>query len=261
MKKPMRLTFSRLNEIHRMRDRLERDGFPRLQMSLLVTITGAAGFVASFLLLHAGMRAMSLRYLLVCAISYVVFLLLLWLWLRTRAEDYVDVPNISDGLPSHNGCGDLSPPFNGNGGDFGGAGANGSFDGAADSLSGTPDLGVTDSGGVVGDALSAAAQAEELAIPLVVLILLVTLILSSLYVIYSAPMLFAELLVDGVLAAGLYRKLRGIENRHWLETAVRRTFWPFLITALVAGAAGWAMEVYAPTAHSIGDVLYHVKPL
>lgn len=39
--------FHRHHEIRRIRADLERDGFPRLQMFLLVALTGASGFVAS----------------------------------------------------------------------------------------------------------------------------------------------------------------------------------------------------------------------
>ena len=70
----------------------------------------------------------------------------------------------------------------------------------------------------MGEALGAAAQADELAIPLGTLIVVVavvaTLALSSLFLVWSAPVLFAELLVDGALAAGLYRRLRRIDPRH-----------------------------------------------
>lgn len=118
---------------------------------------------------------------------------------------------------------------------------------------------VGDSGSSVGDALGSVAEAEEFAIPLVVLILLGAMLFSSLFMIYSAPVLFAELLVDGVLSASLYRRLRGLETRHWLETAFRRTALPFALTAAIVSASGWGMALYAPEAHSIGDVLSHSK--
>lgn len=249
----------RLQEVHRTRARLERDGFPRVQMFLLVMLTGAAGFLASFLMLHAGMHQMWLRYLVAVGIAYLVFLLLLWLWLRTSASDYVDIANLVPDGPDTS-CGGAahgtSPardadnvPFKGKGGEADGGGASGWFDTPQDCTpiaEDTPDA--------VGQALGAATEAEELAIPLVVLVLVGAALFSSLLVVYSAPLLFAELVVDGMLAASLYKRLRRIERRHWLETAVRRTLLPFALTAVLAAAAGFAMTLYAPNAVSIGGV-------
>jgi len=246
----VRTLFHRSAEIQKIRRDLERDSFPRLQMFLLVAITGTAGFVASSLLLSNGLLEIWLRYLASFGVAYLVFLTLLWLWLRTRGEDWNDFPNISDvGSPS--GSHSTGGSFTGNGGDFGGGGASGSFDAPADIHNGAVD--------VVGDALGSAAEAEEFAIPLVVLIFIGVLFVSSFFMIYSAPVLFAELLVDGVLSASLYRKLRGLETRHWLETAIRRTFWPFAMTAIMVSATGWAMSRYAPEAHTLGEVILHAK--
>jgi hypothetical protein len=95
-------------------------------------------------------------------------------------------------------------------------------------------------------------------IPLLVAALAVGLALSSLYVIYSAPTLFAELLLDGALAATLYRRLRGIETRHWVSTALRRTVLPFATTAVFVSVAGWGLHQFAPGAQSVGDAFrYH----
>ena len=240
--------FHRHHEIRRIRGDLERDGFPRLQMFLLVTLT----FVASYILLHSGFVEMWLRYLASFGVAYLMFLFLLWLWLRTRAEDYTDLLGISE-LPS-SGSGSSGTCYSGKGGDFGGGRASGSFDAQSESISV-----ISDSGSSVGDALGTVAEAEELAIPLVVLILFGAMLFSSIFMIYSAPVLFAELLVDGVLSASLYRRLRGLETRHWLETALRRTALPFALTAAIVSGFGWGMAVYAPEAHSIGDVISHSK--
>ena len=244
--------FHRHYEIQRIRNDLERGSFPRLQMLLLVALTGASGFVASYILLHTGLVEMWLRYLASFGVAYLMFLVLLWLWSRTRAEDYADIPDVS-GSPS-SGSGSSGASYGGKGGEFGGGGARGSFDGSDESI---PIIG--DAGGSGGDGLGSVADAGEFAIPLVVLVLMGAMIYSSLFVIYSAPTLFAELLVDGVLSASLYRKLRGLETRHWLETALRRTAWPFIFTAAIVSASGWAMTLYAPEAHSIGDVISHAK--
>ncbi len=242
--------FNRRREILKIRGDLERDGFPRLQMFLLVALTGASGFVASYLFLHAGIVEMWVRYLAAFGVAYLFFLLLLWLWLRTQAEDYVDLPLE---LLSVNSDGS-GTGYSGEGGSFGGAGASSSFDAPSESVST-----IGNAGDSVSDVLDTALEADEFAIPMVVLVLIGTLFFSSFLMIYSAPVLFAELLVDGVLSATLYRRLRSLETRHWLETAVRRTAWPFILTAAIVSASGWAMTLYAPEAHSIGDVVFHSK--
>ncbi|MDP1682526.1 MAG: hypothetical protein Q8L39_12225 [Burkholderiales bacterium] len=50
-----------------------------------------------------------------------------------------------------------------------------------------------------------------------------------------------------------------MESQHWLETAIKRTVWPFVVTGLLVSAIGGGMQVYAPEAHSIGEVMTHAK--
>jgi membrane-bound metal-dependent hydrolase YbcI (DUF457 family) len=78
---------------------------------------------------------------------------------------------------------------------------------------------------------------------------------SALFVIGSAPMLFAEILVDALLAAGLYRRLRLLDTQHWMVTAVRRTIIPFIVTMIVMTTAGYALQVSTPGAKSLGEVI------
>lgn len=243
----IQLSFSRKNEINRFQRKLENDGFPRVQMSLLVFITSGIAFLTSYTLLSKGLNSMPIRYFIVCLVAYGVFLLLLWLWLRTKAEDFIDLGDTGN-LPQI----DILPPnldFNGGGGEFGGAGASGSIDDS-------PSIGFmgNDENPVI-EAIGAAGEAEEFALPLIVLIIIVTVVLSSVFVIYSAPILFAELMVDSLLAAGLYRKLKGTQTQHWLSTAIKRTIWPFLITTVVSTISGYFLQLYEPTANSIGDIL------
>lgn len=252
--------FNRQREITRMQRSLERHSFPRLQMSLLVGITGASGFAASYVLLHAGLLTMWVRYLAAFGIAYLVFLGLLWLWLRTKVQDYLELPDItSSNSPSGNFAEvsgvDASHFHAGGGGDFGGGGASASFD-----PPGTP-LAETGSGvgDAVGDALGSASDADELAIPLLVLALAAALVLSSLYMVYTAPALFAELAVDGLFSAGLYRKLRGLEPQHWLKTAIQRSIVPFVLTALVVSAVGWGLALAAPGAHTLSEALAQAR--
>jgi hypothetical protein len=82
-------------------------------------------------------------------------------------------------------------------------------------------------------------------------------LVAILYVVYIAPALLAEILVDGILVTGLYRKLKGIEQRYWLRAAVRRTLLPALIAAALFSLTGYALQRAAPKAKSIGEVWKH----
>lgn len=251
MTRNIRLT--RSLAIIRLQRQLEDQAYPRLQMGLMVALTGAAGWVVSVLLLYLGMGQMALRYPLALGGAYLVFLGLLWLWLRTQAQDYEDLPDVLDlGLPGINGVDTvpLSPMPSGRGGDFAGGGAHGSFD--------TPTTLPMEEPGVlssVGDAVGSAGDADELAIPLLAIVLAVGLALASLYVVYLAPALFAELLFDGVLSYTLYRRLRNTDSSHWLSTAFRRTVLPFALTAVLVTLVGAGLTAYAPGAQTLGQAL------
>lgn len=252
----------RNRDIARMRARLEREHYPRVQMGWIVALTGLAGLAASFVMLQAGLTAMGMRYFCAMVVAYAAFFVMLWLWLRTRGET-LDLSWAGSG-----GDGPGAPEFRGAGGMFDGGGASGNFDvsagtldlaDSASSAAGAGDLagGVGDVAGGVGEAAGAAGDAAAPLAVFAVVALAAGIVFSSFFVIYSAPVLFAELLVDGMLAAGLYRGLRGIDQRHWMESALRRTFVPFLLTTLFVTSVGWGMGRYAPEAHSIGQVLQH----
>ncbi|HEX8612930.1 MAG TPA: hypothetical protein VF800_16715 [Telluria sp.] len=238
----------RERDIARLRGKLERDSYPRLQMLLLVTLTGAAGFLASFLLLAAGLQSMWLRYPASIGIAYLIFLFLLWLWLRWPGAD-ADA-SLPDLTPSGRGSG---PSWSGEGGSFDGGGASANFD--------SPGSGILSDAGEHGvdQALDAVGSADDLFIPLALLAALCAALGAAIFMMFSlvssAPLLFAELLVDGLLSASLYRRLRGLDRAHWIEPAIRRTRWAFLAAALTMTVAGAGLALYAPGAHSLGDVI------
>lgn len=260
--------FTRRGEIDRLMRKLEWDGYPRLQMFLLVVLTGGAGLLASFVLLRSGIEAMYVRYPIAVGLGYLAFLFLLWLWLRTKADDYVDgsfdLPDISGGGSGGSGV-DAVPEFGGGaGGQFGGGGASGNF--VIDDSLPSPSLPIGDGGGIgsVGEAVGeVVGGADEGAIPLAVALLIAALVavllFATIYIVYLAPALFAELLVDGALSASLYRRMRGLQTRHWLESAVHRTVVPFAVTAVGLALIGYTLQVYAPEAHTLGAVLRHFQ--
>jgi len=80
------------------------------------------------------------------------------------------------------------------------------------------------------------------------------LLVVAFYYVFTAPALFAELVLDSFLVGGLYRRLRGEEEGHWFLSALRRTVGPALIVLAFLAVAGVAFSNYAPDAKSIGAV-------
>jgi hypothetical protein len=83
-------------------------------------------------------------------------------------------------------------------------------------------------------------------------------LIASLYIVYIAPALLAEILVDGALVAGLYRRVKRLEQRHWLRAAVRQTLLPAVLVALFFTVAGYALQKAVPGAHTIGEVWHQL---
>lgn len=273
---------SRSHLVSSLKARIEKDGYPRLQMMLMVLMTGLIGFLSSFILLHSGMQTMWLRYLCAFGIAYIGFIGLLRVWLVTQREQVADVAEAVldiayySSRPSSS-SGDAIASMNqlsGQGGDFAGAGASASFDDAGSVSEPLIDLSETgnaassgssygggssgSSSSGIGDTLSGVGDADDLVIPLAIAAFVLALLLSTLYVVYSAPMLLAELSVDFLLATGLYRRLKRIPETAWLGTAIKKTIWPFLITALVISASGWALQNSAPGANTLSEAWkYH----
>ena len=82
--------------------------------------------------------------------------------------------------------------------------------------------------------------------------------LASVYVVYTAPWLLAELTVDAALSYTLTRRLKHGQRRPWLGTAVARTWWPALCTAAFAAAVGAGLAIWAPGTTSLAAALRHL---
>jgi hypothetical protein len=71
-------------------------------------------------------------------------------------------------------------------------------------------------------------------------------IIAAGYVVHSAPVLLADVLVDGAISAGLYRRLRRAQGHTWWEGAVRRTIIPAAVVLVTFVAAGSPSTVPGP---------------
>ncbi|HEY9284596.1 MAG TPA: hypothetical protein VIP46_14165 [Pyrinomonadaceae bacterium] len=266
--------WTRRRAVGRAEQLLLRRAWPRAQMTLILMATGCAGFVVSFALLHAGLTRMWLRYPVAILSAYAVFLLLLRLWLaaQSRRKSFPDLDADLAGvdLPGADlsgvvGRGGATPDFGfGGAGDFAGGGAGGTVDGATEAASSLSSGGGSTAGGGGGsgggllDSINLSLDFDDegcavvLAVAAVALAVLAGLVVSF-YVVWAAPALLAEILVDGLLVAGLYKRVKQAERRHWLRAAVRRTILPVVLTAASFTAAGYAMQRAVPQARSVGE--------
>lgn len=260
------------------RDHLQRHGWPRVQMALMVAATGGVALLSSWALRAAGIEHLGWRYPLSLAVAWLAFLGLLGLWVRWNADDWAQaldaagevVDPLSTGLDlagealAHARVPRPDLPLPG-GGNFAGGGASADFTVApralAEGLRPTPaGPGGTGLGDAVGDVVGEAVDgADELVIPLVVVALVAGVAMASLWVVWSAPVLMAELVVDGALSWLLLRHLREEDRAHWFTTAVRRTALPFGLTAVLLAVCGSVMHATAPEAGSLGEYITWVN--
>ena len=268
---------SRERLVQQTKERLLRHGLPRLQMSILLALTGASGFLTSYILLKSGVDSMALRYPVAVMVAYGVFLLLLRVWLAIQRDnwedvaDFVDAGDLAelavDGVTSvGKGAGE---GFSGGGGSFGGGGTSTSFQAPPAPLASYAQQAPAavrsasaggKSGGGSGFSFDFDLDEPAALLVLVALVVLAVAVLgAAFYVLWTAPVLLAEVLVDGLLLTGLYRRLRKTEEPgHWVFAAIRRTWIPAVIVALLFSFAGYLLQEAAPEARSIGPAIQAV---
>ena len=75
------------------------------------------------------------------------------------------------------------------------------------------------------------------------------------WVVWTAPVLMAELLVDGAIAAGLYKRMRNVHAQGWWWLCVRHTFWPLLGVLAFFAVLGGVADHVAPGANTLMQAL------
>ena len=212
---------------------LESAGQPRLVMLGVLSVTFAAGFLASVAMVHLGVVQMHIRYPLAVAVAYATFLWQLRCWLRRQSQLSED----PEGL--------LVP-----GAAAFGAAALGDKMAAEETRrpkSSTGSSGIGDFSGLgdIGEGIGA----------LVILVLIagITTLIVSVYLVVTSPLLLAELLVDGALVGAMSRAVNPDHAPHWSRAVVRRTWIAALVTAVVFGLVGFGIERVAPGAHTLAE--------
>jgi hypothetical protein len=233
--------------VRRLEISVERRGYPRTAVALIVALAALVSLILSIVLVEFGLTDMGVRYLICLVFGYLVFLALLRL---LASRHFADLDPGIDLSGSGRSGGSSPDSFSGGGGEFGGGGASSTWgptavdptassaqgsDAVADSVSGL-DL---DEGWVV-------------AIPLVIL---AGAALASGYVVMIAPVLVAEVALDVAIAAGAYRAAATLDPQHWTFGAVRRTWLAVLGLAILVGGFGFGLQALAPDAHTIGAAI------
>ncbi len=246
---------------------IERSSFPRWQLGGILAATGIFALLASLALLALGLDHMGWRYALVFAAAYALFLALLRWWASSHQHD--DLFDPTDVLPvdlNGGGSGGAADAVEGGGGGFGGGGASGGWSDEPSGVGG----GVAPSGvdGGVGEAAASeagggAAEAASGLVPdldeggllLLPLVVLGAGLVAIAFVIWGAPLLLAELVLEVAILGGAYRRLRRVEAQGWLWSALRRTWAAALVVGVMVTGLGFALEIAAPEARTIGEAL------
>ena len=220
----------RLRVVKRVEAWLRYNDTPRFHMFLIVGTTGSAAFLFSFVLLHLGLDSMCIRYAIAVAMAYLVFLILLRVWLnyQENSHSYSTTEEILNSLPTDGSSPDLNNPSRSNNKDS-------SLDGDLP----IPDL-------------------DDLTYVVIAVLAVLAGFLVCVYLIWTAPALLAEVAVDGIIMARIYKKLKVKDEQYWLTGAIRRTWIPALLIALFFSVAGFAMQKAVPGAKSVGPVIQHI---
>jgi hypothetical protein len=251
---------TRSDAIAILRRRIEIHYWPRFGAFLIACATALAGLLFSAMLWRAGVEGMTWRYPISVMLSYLVLLTLLYAWSRRDWWDWLD-PNFMPGGSGSGhepvnglGAGQQSGAFAGSGGEFGGAGASDSFDTFA-----------SEAGSSIGDTLGTgfdvAVSADEgivIAIPLLLITGLLMLFggfaFGLVSIIWNAPTLLAQLMIDAGTASMLMVYVRHAQRENWLSAALAKTLPKFVVLALIFTVAGYALEWFDPTAITVFDV-------
>jgi len=240
------MTHERSRLVARVHQHLERRGRPRLELFVLVSLAGMAGFLVSYGLLAGGMASMPIRYGIAGVAGYLAFLCLIAVWIAVKrridspwdAVDALDVLNVADLSASVSAP---APRSLFEGGRSGGGGASAAWDHRGSGMGGG-------SGGSWLDA-------DELGWMILIAAAAFAGVIAVGYVVYLAPALLAEVVVDAVIVATISRKIAATERRDWTATVLRRTWLPATVLVAMLMIGGWGLQRIAPDARSIGPAV------
>ncbi len=244
---------------------------PRIQISIILALTALAAFTTSAVLLRVGLTEMGIRYPLAVIAGYIFFLFLLrvWIWLQNDEPDsdiIIDLPGDlvvpSLDLGGSSSASGTGPDMVfGGGGDFAGGGAGGAWsesDGPVPTHAAfvaSPSTSASSSASSGSGGIDLDLDLDDGAALLIVIVVVLLVFSALIYVVWIAPVLLAELVVDAAVVGTLYRPVKNIERRHWLLTALKKTGLAAVFIVLLCLVGGFVMEAAVPEAVTIGQFL------
>ncbi|MET1116104.1 MAG: hypothetical protein ABWY08_14300 [Comamonas sp.] len=249
-----------------LRRQLQSRHWLRLHAWLTALFTLAVMSVVSAALLHAGVRSMGLRYALVLAAGYGVYLVLVRLWAEAMLRRSWDTPaEVPAQLPWPGGGGADSqvPMESGQGGSFAGGGASGDWGEAAEPLGNAVDALTQGAESVdLSPALDAVDGEGLVLLPVLLVFGLLLLAFagagSLLWLVFGTE-LFLAVTVEVAFALLMARTLYVVEREGWLLVALRLSWKPVLGALLVAVALGVACDLLFPQAETLAQALRLLK--
>ncbi len=211
--------------------------WPRLIMSVVLALAGGLGFLSSVAMLAAGLEKMWLRYPLAVLVGWIAFLGLVRLWVAMEGRIFVPDEEIEKLCREGDDPGDVP------------------------SQAETTDTLWRHWIDILRNSGPVDADAEGCLVSVALWIggfLLLIAVAGIFVVVAGAPMLLAEIFLDAILVAALYKRMAQLDRRWWLTGALERTVFPVLWTLLTLGIAGAVMQQIAPEAKSIGGFVRHV---
>ena len=103
-------------------------------------------------------------------------------------------------------------------------------------------------------------QDDPRALPAYVIFFMsITVVLVCVYFVWMAPVLLADVVVEGSLVAWLYRPLLPTDNSTGLSATIEKTAIPALLLTLALAGIGLSFKLYAPQATTVTEVWQHLE--
>jgi len=250
---------------------LAHDYFCRFHMFVILAAVVSSGLLASKGLMEIGVP-LGYRYPFAVAVSYLVFLLLIRIWIW-----YVSVRGSARFRNFDPGSFSFGGGSGGGGGSFGGGsiggGSSGGFSGFGGGSSGgggaSSDWQANEAAGLVAQGSSPQSgssgwfsgidigggdDSDGWLVILLLIALVVCILGGGVYLVVAAPHILPEAAGQLILAGGLTRVSK--EHHHnWIGGVIWSTWIPFTIVMIVAGVLGWEAHRYCPAAVRLFDLL------